>query len=112
MNRIRDYMTQHRLTPLYTLYSHDRLAVKDSLQQAIVCASRHTRVTHALLLTVEPTMLLHMFMAKHATRSDRHSTTGIDLHRCPIQRYGLQYTFQELTANDLLFSLPHSSSPE
>jgi hypothetical protein len=108
MNLIRTYMTEQRVTPLF---SGSKLALKDSLQQAVRCASRKTRVTHALLLTVEPTMLLHMFMEKHATRSDRYSTTGIDLHRCPVQRYGLQYVVQELTANDLLFSLPRSPSP-
>jgi len=109
LTRIVRHMTTRRVTPLF---NHDRLALKDSLPAAVRSASRHTRVTHALLLTVEPTMLLHMFMEEHATRSNRNGATGIDLHQCPWRRYELQVVgVMQLTANDLLFSLPRSPSP-
>jgi len=106
---IRAHMLRHGRTPLFDDHG---LAMKDSLPQAVRCASRHATVTHALLLHVEPWMMLDIFMQGFATRSFRNSSAGVDLQQCPIGRYRLEVEIRQLTENDLLFSSPRTPDPD
>jgi hypothetical protein len=108
MNMIKSHMETYGRTPLF---DRNRLALKDSVQLAVRSASRHVAVTHALMIHIEPTMLLNMMLQGHATRSFRNNNTGLDLHRSPVRRYRLVVNVFQLTHADLLFSCPRSPSP-
>jgi hypothetical protein len=106
---IRDHISLYGVTPLFD--SHG-LALKDSLPGAVRSASRYTRVTHAVVLSVGPMMMLDMFMQGFATRSFRNFSTGVDLHKCPVHRYQLEVNVIALSTNDLLFSSLRTPSPD